>query len=224
MRKAKQVAVALGLNPDETEYFYTLIQERYVRSEKSMNQIRSKLRSQEMVGTDFSLEYFKTISDWHYFAIIELTGVKDFQSDPNWIATRLGISSDTVQDSLARLIKLELLERDGRGNLKKTYGFRATPSGIPNRAIKAHHQQILRKAETTLFEKNLQETDFSSITFSMKIEDLAWAKDEIKKFRRKLTKKLAEHPACERIYELSIQLFPLDQMELTETKPKKGER
>lgn len=214
LKKAQVVAEVLGLKSSEKDYFFALIRTQLARTEKSQKALISKLESHEMVGAELSLEYFKTISDWHYFAIIELTEVSDFKSDAEWIAKRLGISTATVQESIERLLKLELIEEDKKGNLKKTYDFKATPSGIPSRALKLHHQQMMKKAESALFDLDISETDFSSITFSLNSKDLSWAREELKKFRRELTKKMSSNKNKDRLYDLSIQLFPLDQISL----------
>jgi len=209
LKNVEKVVKTLGLSPSEANYFYALVKAENARTDKNRAEILSKLDS-EMSGVELSLEYFKTISDWHYFAILELTGIKGFKSDSSWIANRLGISPEIVEASISRLLKLELLE-EVKGSLRKTYDFKATPSGIPSRAIKTHHQQIMKKAETALFELDIKETDFSSVAFTMNSEDLKWATDEMKKFRRALTKRLAKNKNKDRLYELSMQLFPLDQ-------------
>ena len=63
---------------------------------------------------------FKHISSWYHYAIISLTQVKDFDSDPKWIARRLGISENQVQDAVSRLIRLKLLKRTLNHSLKVT--------------------------------------------------------------------------------------------------------
>jgi uncharacterized protein (TIGR02147 family) len=224
LKKAQVVASVLGLSPSEKDYFFVLIKSRHARSEKTQSALLSKLASQEMSGAELSLEYFKTISDWQYFAIIELTAVTDFQSDAVWIAKRLGITKAMAEDSITRLLKLELIEEDEKGNLSKTYDFRATPSGIPSRALKQHHQQIMKKAETALFECDIAETDFASIAFSMNSNDISWAREELKKFRRELTKRLSNNKSKDRIYELSMQLFPMDQKNNTNSIKSKKRR
>src|SRR4051812_6449760 len=50
---------------------------------------------QESTSVDYqrlSEDMFTAISDWHHFAILDLTLIKNFKSDPAWIAKKLDIS------------------------------------------------------------------------------------------------------------------------------------
>ena len=165
LRKAQPIAKVLGLSGREAQYFYALIQAHHSRSDLKRKTALDRLETQEMAGTELSLEYFQMVSDWHYFAILELTQVKGFTSTATWIAKRLGLTVETVQQSIEQLKRMELLDESKKGVWSKNYDFRATPSGIPSRAIKTHHQQILKKAETALFTGEFKKTDFSSTRF-----------------------------------------------------------
>jgi uncharacterized protein (TIGR02147 family) len=207
--KAKQLTVLLKLNADESAYFVSLVETECARSPAAREVAKQKLKEITPVSA-LSLEHFKTISDWHHFAIIELTGVNDFQSNASWIAKRLGIPLKEAKSALDRLFALNMIEIDADGRYQKVIAFQATPSGIPSRSLKKRHQQILKKAETALFEQSVDEREFASITFSMNSETLGWAKEEMKKFRRSLARRLTEQPNKDRLYELSMQLFALD--------------
>jgi uncharacterized protein (TIGR02147 family) len=208
--KALLVAKSLRLNATESSNFEALVQSECARSEKVRAFAKEKIKENEKVVTSLSLEYFKVVSDWYHFAIIELTAVEGFKRDPLWISRRLGITPTEAKDAVTRLLRLELIEKNPAGQLIKTEEFRAVTSAVPNRSVQSHHQQILKKAETALFEQPIEERDFSSTSFAMSSQTLAWAKDEMKKFRRSLTKRLAQDEKKDRLYALSMQLFALD--------------
>ncbi len=211
--KAKQVAQILELEESEMELFCTLVESRHARAKVNREQAQKKLGAQELKVTDLSMEYFKVISEWYYYAILELPGVADFRSDTKWIANRLGISASTTTEAINRLIRLELLEEDARGNYKKVPGFLSAIANVPNRSIKNHHRQMLQKADVALDEQSVEESDFTGVTFSMNTEDLKWAKEEIKKFRRALSTRLSANKNKNRLYQLNFELFALDQIE-----------
>ena len=56
-------------------------------------------------------EYFKVISDWYHYAIIELTLIDGFSSSPMWISERLGITTNQAKSAIERLISLGLLQK-----------------------------------------------------------------------------------------------------------------
>ena len=56
----------------------------------------------------------------------------------------------------------------------------------------------------------IKERDFSATTFAVSESQLEEIQKEIKEFRRQLAKKINQSKNKERVYCLSIQLFPLD--------------
>ena len=210
-KAALRIAKRLELGTAEGALFCSLVESQHARAKTRREEARSSLRSPAHPVTELSLEYFRTISDWHHFAIMELTGVDAFRPDPKWIAKRLKIPVLKVRAAISRLLELELIEMTLDGSFKKTADFRATPSGIPSRALKQRHQQILRKAETAILEQPVSEREFSSVTLSLHTDDLDWAREEMKKFRRELATRLTSRSDKNRLYEFSMQLFALDQ-------------
>ncbi len=212
LRKAKDIAKKLELNQLECEHFCSLVEAEHSRSKKQRELATQKLEAHAGGATELSLDYFKAVSDWHYFSILALTEVSDFESTPEWVAERLNISVASAQEAIDRLIKIELLEYNSSRCLKKTNALVTTPSGVPSRSIKSFHQQILKKAETALFDQSVSEREFAAISFAMNPEDLDWAKNEMQEFRRKLTTRLAKRKVKKRLYHLSMQLFALDKL------------
>lgn len=204
-QKAVRMAKALGFTQRETQQFCDQVDAFHARSRVLRIQARARLDEQDQ-GSTLTLECFQVISDWHHLAILELTEIDGFVSDPQWIARELGLSEKAVKLAIERLIKLELLEKKN-GVLRQTSGFMATPSGIPSQTIKRFHQQILKKAETALFSQPLDARDFATLLFPVALEDLAWAKNELKTFRRKFLRRLANKKKKDRVYCLSTQFF-----------------
>lgn len=212
LKKAAFMAKALALSPTEQAEFETLVQSECARSKIMRDFAQQKVKESGQAVTELSTEYFKIVSDWYHFAIAELTEVRGFKSNPKWIANRLAISVIEASEAIERLLKLELIEETQSGRLKKTADFRATHSKIPNRSIQMHHQQILFKAEQALLNQPPENREFSSISFAMNSKSLSWAKEEMKKFRRALTKRLSSEKNKDRLYAFSMQMFALDEV------------
>ena len=84
----------------------------------------------------------------------------------------------------------------------------ATTDGIPSAAIRKRHKQILGKALESIDTHSVAERDFSSMTLTIDPALLPEAKKRITAFRRELCAFL-ESSKRKRVYEISIQLFPL---------------
>jgi hypothetical protein len=81
---------------------------------------------------ELSLEKFSTIRDWYHMAILEMTDIKGFRSDPVWIASKLGLPVELVSEAVNRLRHLELLHADTEVWTQSRRDLEL-PSGVPSR-------------------------------------------------------------------------------------------
>lgn len=211
-KTAERVAKQIKLSSQETSVFLSLIDLHQRRNRSTQKLAEEKLKSLAAMDGygELSLERFKIISDWHHFTILELTELDCFESDPKWIAGRLGIPTKTVSEAIERLLDFGLLERTQGGELKQTHRNLATPSGIPSRELREHHSQILMKADAALTEVDITERDFSAITLAFNSTQMDEIRRELKELRRRVGQKIQDQGQKDRVYCLSMQFFPLE--------------
>jgi transcriptional regulator with XRE-family HTH domain len=183
-----KILEGLGVSPDEIDII-----------------LNNKKRSSH---SDLSLEHFKVISDWYYFAILSLAEIDGFSDDPLWLAERLNITPKLAREALNRLITLGYLERGDENDLHVTNINYKTPTDIANSSLKNHTSQTLELASNSLFRDSVEKRDFSTVTMAIDTDQIPVAKNMIRSFRKKLSKKLESGNKNE-VYKLSIQLFPL---------------
>ncbi len=177
------------------------------------NEIKSFMGAQEDSDSTFhnlSLDHFKMISDWYHYAILELTELKSFESDPTWMAKKLGIQKIEVQVAVERLIRLNMLGRNSHGELKNISG-RNTTVGSPytTEAFRKLQKQILLQAVDALEMIPMLERDQSSITMAADSRLIKETKKRIKNFRRELCDFLQTHSKRkDHVYQLAISFFP----------------
>ncbi len=207
---AAQVAKRLGYGKEETEVFCDLVESVHARSKakRAIAGIRLKNRYQYAEFNQLQMDHFKVLSDWHHFAILELTTIAGFRSEVTWISKQLGVSPLLVSTAIERLERIGLLSKKS-GKWVTQEPFTATPSGIPSESIKKFHKQILEKAITALHLQSVDERDFSAMVMAIPSEKIPWAKSKIKEFRRELSKNFESEKNKDQVYCLSIQLFNL---------------
>ncbi len=154
-----------------------------------------------------SEDTFQLMADWYHYAILELTFVKGATADPKWYARKLNLSNTQAIDAIERLKRIGLLEVR-RGQFVKTNVRTASPDGLASSAVRKRHAQVLSKAMESLNAHSVAERDFSAMTMAIDPELLPEAKKRIAAFRRELCEFL-ESGKRTRVYELSLQLFPL---------------
>lgn len=212
---AQRIARGLELSSPEQEYFVTLVEQEHARGQAAKKSATEKLRSLEAQRNykNIYLDHFKAMADWYHLAILELTAVKDFTSDSQWIAARLGIHEREAENALQRLLELGMLVRDSTGALRQAEEDAATPGDIPSKAIREHHSQILAKADAALERVPVERREYSSTTMAIDPARISEAKEWLREFRRRFCRDLQSGGEKSSVYCLSIQLFPLDKQE-----------
>lgn len=212
-RSASDLAKKMKLSPEETKWFVLSVESLHNRSLKVKKDSLTKLQNLDnKCGFDeISLEQFKIISDWHHFAILELTETDSFQSDLKWIANRLGITVSEAADAVQRLLDFGLLQQTKSGRWRQTKADLITPYGVPSREMRKHHSQIIIKAHDSLESVPVEQRDFSSLTMTCSESQLTEARKLIKEFYRKFDRVMkSQSDPKDRVYALAIQFFPLD--------------
>lgn len=209
LEAAQQIADRLDLSETEKEMFCNLVQQKHARSEVVRNNAKIKLKEIKSTYQDLSLDHFKIIADWYHFAILELTLVENFSSQTKWIAKTLSISEIEAKHAIERLLKLEMLEQDKKGNLKLTGQFFMDPKGLPSDAVKNFHRQLLKKATDAVDLQSLTQRDFSSTILAIDDSDLPQAKADLKNFRIDFDKKYTKSTKKNKVYCLGIQFHDL---------------
>ncbi len=210
--KAETIATRLQMRDDEKQLFLALVESQHARSRVARQQAvvaLSHIRQERL--DELSLEKFSAIRDWYHMAILEMTELRGFKSDPAWIAEKLALPADLVREAIDRLVLLGLLSKEN-DVLRQTARDLELPSGVPSRTIREHHKQILTKAINAVDTVDMEKREYSSHTFAVSAKALPELKNTIKEFQRKISK-LSHGGEKDAVYVLSVQLFPLVEAE-----------
>lgn len=207
---AASIAARFGFTQKETEVFVLMVESRHARSRLGRETARAKLSELGRANDQrVSVDQFKVLSNWFHFAILELTRLDGFENSPRWIARRLGISIAEADGALKRLVSSGLLRAEA-GKLVPSGGFVATPTDIASEAVKAYHEQILKKAQAAVRVQSVAERDLSCMNLLLSSDQIPEAKEMIRRFRRSFVDHFEGKGARDKLYALSLQLFRLD--------------
>jgi uncharacterized protein (TIGR02147 family) len=163
-----------------------------------------------------SADQYQVIADATSFAFLNLLETKGFKNDSKWIAKRLKTSPKIIQETIERLLRLDMIKKDGSTYVRVKSRYRTTDD-VASSSLKASHSQTLELAQKSLYEDAIEYRDFGWLTFPMSKSTISSAKELIRKFNDDLLELVENHGEADEVYRFSTQLFPLTQLDL-ETK------
>ena len=209
---AFKIAQKLRIKGHEKDKFIDLVLASDARSKKEKILASGRLKKQELLDKkELQEDYFKLISEWYYYAILELVTIDEFTSDHSWISKELGISIKECEQAMNRLVRLGLLSCKA-GIYNSTGAQLDTTYDTPSFYIKKHNAQILSKATESIVSQDIDQRELSTLTIAINDEDIGFAKKRIREFRNELDKELMERTkksGANKVYTLAIQFFDL---------------
>ncbi|MBS1961229.1 MAG: TIGR02147 family protein [Bdellovibrionales bacterium] len=153
---------------------------------------------------------FGPIAEWYHYAVREMVCKPDFSPDPRWIGRRLGIRAAEAKLSWETLLRHRLVRQDAKGRWAKAEPNIDTADKRSTTPFHRQRQrQILERSAFSLENDPIDVRNHSAVTVCTSPEKMKVAKEKIQKFLWELTRYL-ESGDQERVYELSVQLFPLE--------------
>ena len=136
---------------------------------------------------------------------------KSFQNNNKWIARRLEITPLQAEQAIHRLIRIGILEESEDGVLTDVTEGNTShlPNNFTSEQLRDFQIHTLEKAIKSLQTVPVYQRDNTSMTMAINKNAIPFAKQEITKFRRKLTKQLEAFDKPDEVYQLAISLTPL---------------
>lgn len=154
------------------------------------------------------VDRFASISEWHHSAILALLTLPELKKTSENIAKRLNILPSDCDVALGRLLRLGLISQDQNKCWIPTHE-NLYVEGIPSKAIRIYHKEVLRKAMVAIEMQSFEERDFSNWIFTVDPKRLAEAKQKIREFQNEMCQ-LVEGTSPSQLYQFSVQLFRVD--------------
>ena len=207
-------AEAMGLDEAETAFFSELVTldqaDRPGERAAALAEVMKTTRFREARKLDsVALAYF---AHWYFPAIHELAHRADFRADPAWIARTLcpAISVAQAGEALTALLELGLLADDGTGTPRPTEASAVTPHEVFDAAVNAYHEGMLARARDAIGSFRQDERHILGVTTAIPESLVPTLKAQLNEVQRTLLSACEEHPK-ERVYQISIAMFPLTQ-------------
>jgi len=208
---AQKLAAALALSERERAYFELLVGFDQARSHNQKDQyfrqiVAQTSRKQARLLSSAQYDFY---SSWYHSTVRELVKLLDFRGDFAGLArhVRPRISARQARQSINLLLRPNLVRREGDRYVQCDPHI-TTGDTVRSLAIENFHLQNLNLAGESMDTCPAQERDLSCMVITVSREGFARLRDEIRAFRKRLVAMVDEDQGRERVYHLSMQLFP----------------
>lgn len=208
-----QVISSLDLTQDEAIYLEALsdLSRAKTPEQKVLYLERLKKISPKNYLPDNTVEEFKFLSDPLHATLLEMTALKDFKPDPEWIQQKLALkySLFEITDAFHRLKDLGFIEQDEKTKkIKKKQQHLRTPDDVADLGTQQFHKKSIGWAKNAVSSQPVDEREFHSYAFNIKKKEMKKAKEQIRKFLDQFFEEFeAPDGEGDSTVQLNVQLF-----------------
>lgn len=218
-RYVRPLSKSLNLSPKESLYLETLIEFTSAKTMEHKSYCKERLHDLAP-GEKLSfheIETFNFLKNPLNGAIIELTGLKDFHFDVEWIQNRLVIKAtqQEIQRSIQLLLELKLLQKTDDGKLMRAHGHIYTKQDVRSEALQEYHRNVLALGTEAVGTQAVEKREFNATAMGIKMKDLPAIKEDIRTFMNDFIKKYeATDGTSDEVYQLAIQFYGLSNRDI----------
>ncbi|MBO9665662.1 MAG: TIGR02147 family protein [Bdellovibrio sp.] len=154
---------------------------------------------------------FDHLSEWHHFAILELSKTESFDPSPKKIAQRLGLHIEEVRAALSRLERLGFVRIvDGKFQVLAP-NTTWTNTSTSSEARRQFQKKLLTKGLEAIEDTPFDLRENGSLTVAINKKRLPEFKEKLRLMRKELADFFQEdnEPGLDEVYQLTVALFPL---------------
>lgn len=171
-----------------------------------------------MVSLMHSVEQYRLTADqysyytkWYTSVIRELVCLHDFQDDFRAIAGSITppITPAEVKNSLKLLLRLKLLTKKSDGTYRQSQSAVRTDAHVQSLALREFYLQMFDRAKESIDTVERPERNLSGMTVGISRACFDIISTEIEAFKDRLATIVAKDSHSDRVYQISLNIFPL---------------
>ncbi len=196
----------------EEAYFETLVRLGRAKTRGEIQELTERLvtlRGVEVKGLEADqADYFH---NWHHAVVRSLAGIVPFRGGFDQVGEMISprVSAERIKESVELLARLGLLREDEKGFWRLAEPHVHPGQKMPAEVVRRFQGQMMRLAERALEEVPVDERDISSLTVTLRWEDLPKVRERVSEMRRQIQNIAQECPEPDGVFQLNIQLFPV---------------
>jgi uncharacterized protein (TIGR02147 family) len=218
LKTIQKFSEGLRLTQKEKRYFELMVQyeqtEDLHRKSSYFSEIMSLKASTKKLHR-LEKERFDFLSKWYVVAVYVLIDLKNFCSDPDWIAKRLNnkLSPAQAKEALETLLRLGMIEVDKNRGYRQVANAVTIADDTKSLAVYNYHESMIRLASEALRSSAQNMREMNGATIHIPISKMPELKEKIRAFRKEINQMASSYENPDEVFQLNIQLFPLSSVE-----------
>jgi uncharacterized protein (TIGR02147 family) len=224
---AERLAGALDLPRREKAYFLALVEYNQAKTDADREVAWGKVQYALAKFRDASAPRLLTdihreiLSQWHHLAIRSLIEMRPDPGDWDALGKRLHPqrTAAAVKRSVKLLQKGGLVEKSSDGIWRATEKSIATPPEVGHPAVRQFHRECLDLASASLESVPPDQRNLSGLTLGISRRTYVFLCERLTELREELARLADADEEADRVYQLTLALFPLSAHEGTKDTP-----
>ena len=210
---ADQLSNFFRFSEKQAEYFRLLVQFNQADTGLEKEELYRRLAEIQKYGAHQRLrqDQFEYLSAWYHSAIRSLLPVLSPGGDWEETARLLDppLTPKQARDSVELLLRLGLLERDGRGRYSVAHKALSTGDEVASIAVAGFHKATMDLAKRSIERHPSTARDISGVTMSVSQAGFQRIKSEIQACRKRVMAIASQDSGEDMVYQLNLHFFPL---------------
>lgn len=216
----KKVAMAIGLNHNEEEFFRHLVFFNQAKTHHDKNDYYRRLLQSKKFGELKPIErrQYAYYSTWYHPVVRELVASSACDGTPEWLAARLSpaITPAQAAKSVQLLEDLGLIRKTTDGRYEQTSTILSTGPQLTSVVVHAYHKILLDLSQDVMDRLSMVHRDVSSLTLGVAKERIPQLKEKIRAFRKDILQLVSGDTRPEEVFLLNMQFYPVTHVAATE--------
>lgn len=213
------LAREIGLDRRGEAYLEELLRLERCRTEEERGRCRLRLAALRGVASrEVGGPQAEFYARWHHAVIRALLGLSPQRGDGADLGTLClpAVAPEDARHSVELLVELGLVEPDPKGVLRLTEAHLVAGAQIPAEVVRDFHRQAVALARESLASIAPSERDVSAITASLDEAGFGKVRELARELRQKVQSLAHRTVVPDRVFQLSLQAFPVGQCTLAE--------
>lgn len=215
-RSTINIAKAVRFKKRETDYFETLVSFNNAKStdEKEFYFQRLQALSKSHKSSTIRESQFSYFAHWYNLVIRELVTILDWDDDYSILAKAVypPITPRKAEIAVKLLIELGMIKKMPSGRYIQVDKAITTGDQVTSLAVSKYQKQTMELAIESLNNIKKVARDVSTMTVGISPKGFEKIKEEIKLCRGRIREIVLKDKACDRVYQINFQVFPLSKL------------